>query len=55
MALRKIIIGNELYLYRGNILIYKRWISRGYGKVFHDNEGLTQFIKCCRQQDLKSD
>lgn len=45
MALKKVVIGNELYLYRGKILIYKRWINRGYGKVFYENEGLTQFAK----------
>tara|TARA_B100000900_G_scaffold332427_1_gene293304 strand:- start:567 stop:695 length:129 start_codon:yes stop_codon:yes gene_type:complete len=32
----KVRIGNELYVYFGGSLLYKRWIDLGYGKVFHD-------------------
>jgi hypothetical protein len=31
----KVRIGNELYVYFGGSLLYKRWIDQGYGKVFH--------------------
>jgi hypothetical protein len=31
----KVIIGNELYVYFGGSLLYKRWINKGYGKVFN--------------------
>jgi len=31
----KVIIGNELYVYFGGSLLYKRWIKEGYGKVFY--------------------
>ncbi|MEK6829538.1 MAG: hypothetical protein AABY15_05440 [Nanoarchaeota archaeon] len=27
-------IGNELYVWYGGSLLYKRWINHGYGKVF---------------------
>jgi hypothetical protein len=37
----KVKIGNELYVYFLNKLIYKRWIGNKMGKVFHDGEGLT--------------
>ena len=37
----KEIIGRELYLYYNGVLIYKRWFDYGYGRVFHENEGLT--------------
>ena len=30
----KVKIGNELYVYFGGSLLYKRWISKGYGKLF---------------------
>lgn len=36
------IIGNELYVYFQGACIYKRWLDHDYGKVFHENEGLTQ-------------
>jgi hypothetical protein len=26
---------NELYVYHRGILIYKRWINKSYGHVFH--------------------
>ncbi len=32
----KIRIGDELYVYHRGVLIYKRWISKGYGKVFYE-------------------
>ncbi len=32
----KVRIGNELYVYFGGSLLYKRWINKGYGKVFHE-------------------
>ena len=32
----KVIIGNELYVYYGGSLLYKRWLNYGYGKVFQD-------------------
>jgi hypothetical protein len=28
-------IGNELYVYFGGSLLYKRWINQGKGKIFH--------------------
>ena len=31
----KEVIGNELYVYFGGSLLYKRWIDKGYGKVFY--------------------
>ena len=30
-----ITIGDELYVYYGGSLLYKRWISRGKGRIFH--------------------
>jgi hypothetical protein len=30
-----ITIGNELYVYFGGRLLYKRWIDQGKGKVFY--------------------
>jgi hypothetical protein len=30
-------IENELYVYFGGSLLYKRWIDKDYGKVFHMN------------------
>lgn len=30
----KVRIGNELYVYFGGSLLYKRWIDQGFGKVF---------------------
>lgn len=42
--LTKNIVKNELYLYCNGELIYKRWLDKGYGRVFHENEGLTQDI-----------
>ena len=39
---KKIKILNELYLYFNGNLIYKRWLSRNKGRVFHENEGLSQ-------------
>lgn len=41
---KKIINNGELYLYFMGKLIYKRWINRGKGRVFHENEGLTSKI-----------
>lgn len=35
MKIFKVRIGDELYLYHGGQLIYKRWINHGYGKVIH--------------------
>jgi hypothetical protein len=32
----KITIGNELYVYFGGSLLYKRWIDRGIGRVFYE-------------------
>jgi len=29
-------IKNELYIYMNGSLLYKRWISKGYGMVFCD-------------------
>lgn len=40
----KEIVEDELYLYFDGILVYKRWLNRNYGRVFHEKEGLTQFI-----------
>jgi hypothetical protein len=34
----KVIVGNELYLYFGGSLLYKRWINRGKGQVFSKNQ-----------------
>lgn len=31
----KEVIGKELYVYFGGSLLYKRWIDKGYGKVFY--------------------
>ena len=31
----KVIQGDELYVYYGGSLLYKRWIKLGYGKIFH--------------------
>jgi hypothetical protein len=28
-------VGNELYVYFGGSLLYKRWIDRKKGRVFH--------------------
>jgi hypothetical protein len=30
----KVKIGNELYVYFGGSLLYKRWVNKGYGKLF---------------------
>ena len=30
----KVKIGNELYVYFGRSLLYKRWVNKGYGKLF---------------------
>jgi hypothetical protein len=30
----KIKIDNELYVYFGGSLLYKRWIDKGYGRIF---------------------
>jgi hypothetical protein len=35
----KVRIKDELYVYMNGFLLYKRWISRGYGRVFHEGEG----------------
>jgi hypothetical protein len=32
-----ITIGNELYVYFGGSLLYKRWINQNTGRVFHQN------------------
>jgi hypothetical protein len=39
----KVIVDNQLYVYFEGKLLYKRWYNtaRSYGKVFHENEGLT--------------
>lgn len=43
MALTKKIIGNELYLFNARgVLIYKRWLNTGAGKVFHELEGAAE-------------
>lgn len=34
MAIEKIIKGDELYLYMNGRLIFKRWLKKGYSKVF---------------------
>jgi hypothetical protein len=47
-------IGNELYVFREGRLLYKRWLASGhkpYGRVFHENEGLTQFAAEHRRND----
>ncbi len=31
----KVIVGNELYVYFGGSLLYKRWIDKNQGKIFH--------------------
>ena len=31
----KVKIGNELYVYFGGSLLYKRWIDKDQGKLFH--------------------
>ena len=41
----KIIEDNQLYLYFNGKLIYKRWLWRNKGRMFHENEGLTSQIK----------
>lgn len=28
-------MGNELYVYFGGSLLYKRWIGQGTGRIFH--------------------
>ena len=41
----KINEGLETYVYFNGVLIYKRWKlpnNKSYGRVFHENEGLTQ-------------
>jgi hypothetical protein len=41
-TLRKKIIGNELYLFNGRgELIFKRWLDKGYSKVFQTNPSGT--------------
>ncbi len=30
-----ITIGDELYVYFGGSLLYKRWLSRDKGRIFH--------------------
>lgn len=37
--------GHELYVYFNGVLIYKRWLKQGKGRMFHDKEGLTQFVR----------
>jgi len=31
----KVRVGNELYVYFGGSLLYKRWIDRDHGKLLH--------------------
>lgn len=31
----RVIVGDELYVYFGGSLLYKRWIGQGRGQVFH--------------------
>jgi len=33
----KVMVGNELYVYFGGSLLYKRWIDKCKGRVFHQN------------------
>ena len=37
--------GHELYVFMNGVLIYKKWLSRGTSRTFHEGEGLTQFCK----------
>jgi hypothetical protein len=30
-----VLVGNELYVYFGGSLLYKRWMNQGKGRVFH--------------------
>jgi hypothetical protein len=36
MKIFKIVVGDELYLWYGGKLVYKRWLGLGYGRVFND-------------------
>lgn len=45
MMIATINTGHELYVYFNGILIYKRWLKYNIGRVFHDNEGLTQYVR----------
>jgi hypothetical protein len=29
-------VGDEIYLYYGGELVYKRWLRLGYGRVYND-------------------
>ena len=42
----RLVIDNQVYIYFQGVLIYKRWLTpHTYGRVFHENEGLTQYAK----------
>lgn len=41
----KEIIDNQLFVYYQGRLIYKRWIWRDRGQMFHGSEGLTQWAR----------
>ena len=38
----KVTIGNEMYVYFGGSLLYKRWINQGKGRIFHTPGKLQQ-------------
>lgn len=46
-------VGHEVYVFRAGKLLYKRWLGPGrpYGRVFHENEGITQFAAEHRRAD----
>lgn len=44
VTLSKKIVDRQLYLYANGELIYKKWFDTNAGRMFHDNEGLTQEV-----------
>ena len=48
MKITKVVNDNQLYVYFNGVLVYKRWMfpnTKFYGRVFHEQEGLTQYAR----------
>lgn len=40
----KQVVGQELYVYAGSRLIYKRWLNTGVSRMFYEGEGCRCFF-----------
>lgn len=45
VKMTKQIVKDELYLFVNGVLFYKRWLNTDKGRMFYENEGLTQWAR----------